>query len=80
MVKRTDKLPDPPIGTLHPKDTMFLREHVGEANDINGDELYVMSVILATREPVVCSATTGKWFTLTWQQIIELAQKAGIDK
>ena len=66
-------------GTVHPPDTMFLREHVGEARDSEGTEKYLMAVSLGDKTPILTSKTTGKIFTVTWHQIMDLAVRAGID-
>ncbi len=64
-------------GTIHPPRTMFLRVHCGEAKA--GKLKYEMATHIAGM-PIVESKQTGKWFTLTWQDIIEQAVRAGIDE
>lgn len=66
------------IGTIHGKKTMFLRMGCGEAED--GKNVYELSTNVAGGHPIVRNKTTGQWFTLSWQQILDLAKKAGIDK
>jgi len=56
---------------------MFLRVHCGEAK--SGKLKYEMSTAIAGM-PIVESKQTGKWFTLSWQAIIDMAVKAGIDE
>jgi len=64
-------------GQIHPPRTMFLRVHCGEAKA--GKLKYEMAAAIAGM-PIVESKQTGKWFTLSWQVIIEMAVKAGIDE
>lgn len=64
-------------GQIHPPRTMFLRVHCGEATA--GKLKYEMATAIAGM-PIVESKQTGKWFTLSWQQIIDMAVKAGIDE
>jgi len=42
--------------------------------------LYELAIQRGDKAPIVRSNTTGKWFTLTWAEIINLAVDAGIDK
>lgn len=60
-----------------PPRTMILRVHCGEAT--SGKLKYEMSTAIAGM-PVVQSKQTGKWFSLSWETIIDLAVKAGIDE
>jgi hypothetical protein len=66
------------IGTLHPKKTLFFRRHIGEAEA--GKLTYEMATNMSESIPIIQSKQTGKWFTLSWQEIIDLAILAGIDK
>ncbi len=65
------------LGKVHPRRTLFLREHVGEA--ANGTLKYELAT-LPGRSPYVRSKKTGKCFTLSWHDILTLAVQAGIDK
>jgi hypothetical protein len=65
------------VGTIMPPRTMLLRVHCGEAEC--GKLKYRLYTNIAG-SPIVHSAQTGKWFTLSWQTIIDLAVKAGIDE
>ena len=62
---------------IHPPKTMFLRIDAGEAEC--GKLKYEMSNS-AAGQPIIRSHKTGKWFSLTWQDIIEMAIEKGIDK
>ena len=64
------------IGEILPPRTMMLRIHVGEA--VIGKLKYEMSTAMAGM-PIIRSNKTGKLFTLSWQTILELAVKAGVD-
>lgn len=66
-------------GKIHPKKTMFLRVEVGTATDKNKNT-YVLSTNAKDNCPIVCCTKTGKWFTLSWKDIVNLARDAGIDK
>jgi hypothetical protein len=66
-------------GKIHDSKTMFLRMHVGEATDNETGIEYEMSTDLASGQPIIHSKKTGKWWSCGWQDLIELAVKAGID-
>lgn len=66
----------PKRGKVHPKKTLFLRELVAEAE--LGEGKYEMLTSMA-RAPMIMSKQTGKYFTLSWQDILELAIEGGID-
>jgi hypothetical protein len=65
-------------GKLYPKETMFFRQHVGEAKSDN--LAYEMSFNVSGNAPIVHSKQTGQWWTISWQELLELAVVAGIDK
>lgn len=65
-------------GKIHDKRTMFLRIAAGDATADNGTK-YELSVSASNNAPIVKSDKTGRWFTLSWQDILELAVEAGID-
>jgi len=65
------------IGRIYPKKTMFLRQHVGDAK--SGKTGYEMSFNIGGSHPIIRSNQTGKWWTVSWQELIELAIKKGID-
>lgn len=65
-------------GKILPKDTMLMRLHTGTATQ-GPAQSYDMSVNVGNNCPIVESKQTGKWFTLSWADIISMAQKAGID-
>ena len=64
------------VGTVHPSRTMFLRTHIGEAE--NGKLKYELATG-TNGQPIVHSLQSDKWFTLTWKDVLGLAVKAGID-
>lgn len=65
------------VGQILGADSMILRVHIGEAQA--GKRKYEMSTGV-NGAPIILSKTTGKWFCLSWQMIIDLAVKAGIDE
>ncbi len=67
-------------GKIHESKSLFLKESVGTATDPETNIKYEMTTICATREPLVCSKKTGKYFVLAWADILHLAIEAGIDK
>ena len=64
------------IGKVYPAKSMFFRTHVGTADD--GERKFEMATSM-NGAPILQSAKTGKWFLLSWEDIISLADKAGID-
>ncbi len=66
-------------GKIHPPRTMFFRNAVGEMNDDEGNK-YECTTNVAGEHPIIHSKQTGKWFILTWADIVKLAIEAGIDK
>lgn len=66
------------LGTIKPKGTLILREQVGEAEAENGNS-YELTTSVSSGQPIVRSQKTGKWFLLSWQEIIDLAVEAGVD-
>ena len=65
-------------GTLHPKKTLFLSMETGVA-EANGVK-YELTINMGNNTPIVSSSKTGKYFTLSWQDIINLAIDRGINK
>lgn len=69
-----------PVGTVHPKGTLFLQLGSGTASDpITHEETYHFGVDAATLTPILRSSKTGKVFTLSWREIVTLAEAAGVD-
>ena len=66
-------------GEIYPPRTMFLRDTVGEINDDEGNK-YECTTNVGGLNPIIHSEQTGKWFTLSWTDIVGLAIRAGIDK
>lgn len=65
------------VGKVHPAKTMFLRVNAGTAK--SDGVTYELTTSLAG-SPIVNSSKTGKYFTLSWEDICNLAIEAGIDK
>jgi len=57
----------------------MLRMAVGTAKDAEGLE-YEMTTAVAGGYPIIRSLKTGRWFTLSWIDILELAIERGIDE
>jgi hypothetical protein len=70
------KEPPGAIGEMIPKGKMLIRKYVGTATD--GEYLYDLDASLQS-EPMIKSKLTGKTFVLRWEDMIKLAQDAGID-
>lgn len=66
------------IGTIHAEETLFLRVNVGVAKD--GDLAYEMTIHAGTSAPIILSKQTGKWWTIEWKDLIDLARHEGIDE
>ena len=66
------------VGKIYPSKTLFLRENVGTAAE--GKLKYEMTTIIGSNTPLIHSEQTGKWFSLTWPDILNLARAAGIDR
>lgn len=65
------------IGKIFPKESLFLRLDCGKAsNPETGD--FELSMNVGGNLPLVRSKKTGKWFSLGWQDIINLAIHRGI--
>jgi uncharacterized protein YfaA (DUF2138 family) len=68
------------IGKVYPKDHLFLTKHVGTADGTDDKPVYELKVGGTSLAPMLTSTKTGKTFALSWDDIIALARKAGIDK
>ena len=75
--KKTPALKQPKIGTIYPKESLFLRIHAGEAKQ--GSNIYNLTTSPGGC-PMVCSRQTGKYFALSWANVLDLAIAAGIDQ
>lgn len=64
---------------LYPKDRLFLREAAGEATSADGT-VYELTTLVGSGTPLVRSGKTGKFFALTWADLIAMAVEAGIDE
>ena len=66
-------------GELYDKDTLFLRVTVGTATSETGIE-YEMTIHGGNSAPMIRSSETGKYYILSWEDILDLAIKKGIDE
>ncbi|EGY52028.1 hypothetical protein [Neisseria shayeganii] len=64
-------------GRILPAGNWFLRAMVGKG-DIGGMKYQMLITI--NSEPIIESEATGKRFLLDWEDIVRLAQAAGIDE
>ena len=67
-----------PAGKIHPPRTLLLRQHVGTATAGRLCNYEMATALNGT--PIIKSLQTGKWYTLPWESIINLAVEAGIDQ
>ena len=77
--KKCVEISVPIMGNVYEKDTLFFRQDVGKAEGGNGTH-YEMSLNMGGLNPIIHSVKTGKWFTLSWQAIIDAAIAAGINE
>lgn len=64
-------------GKVYDKNSLFMCIEVGEAK---GGELEYEIFTNMNQSPLIKSKQTGKYFSLSWQDLIEMAQGAGIDQ
>lgn len=67
-----------PKGKLYPPKTMFLRNDVGNA-EADGI-IYEMTTDFGSSIPLIHSSKTGNHFSLSWENIIDLAIERGINE
>jgi hypothetical protein len=67
-------------GTLHRPGSLMLRNHVGSAENPETGVKYVTSTNFGDWRPIIHSEKTGVSFSLSWQDLINIAVAAGIDK
>jgi hypothetical protein len=65
------------FGTIRPKSTLFLRMSCGKAENPETGE-FELSTNVGGGNPIVLSKKTGKWFTMSWEDMINLAIARGI--
>lgn len=66
------------LGTIHEKGTMFFRKAAGTV-EREGVVEYEVTTAIGSGCPIVRSSKTGKWYTLQWDEIVQMAVDAGID-
>jgi hypothetical protein len=67
-----------PIGTLFPKGAVLRFEDTGFAKDELVD--WALGLSLGSRAPTIYCRKTQRYYMLSWQEICELAQAAGLGK
>ena len=65
-------------GEIYPSGSLLLRDAVGSVGDNEGNKYELCT--LMNRGPLVQSKQTGKYFSLSWEDIVRLAVEAGIDE
>lgn len=65
------------VGTIHNKDSLFLRIDGGTADSPQTGK-FELAVNMGSSTPIIRSERTGKWFSLSWEDIIRLGIDAGI--
>ncbi len=67
------------FGDLKPAKTLVFRQDCGTAR--GEDEIvYELSINMVCKTPIVRSQKTGRWFFLSWKDIVRLAVKAGVNE
>ena len=66
-------------GTIFPESSMFLRKAVGTAES-QGGQKYELTTSVPRGSPIVRSEKTGKYWTISWDELITLARTSGIDR
>jgi hypothetical protein len=81
VTKKKAEMPisiEPALGKLHGPMTMFMQMHAGEASDTNGTK-YLLGTCVGTGAMIVSNTKTNKKFSVSWEGLIALAKKEGID-
>lgn len=65
------------LGQLFSKKSMFLRTNCGTAKATDGTVYELTQSVNGS--PLVMNKTTGKYWSISWQELIDLAKAAGID-
>lgn len=78
IIARLSTEPPEPCGKLYPAKSMFLRVSVGTANGDDGSEYELSSV--GPHLPMVRSKKSGRFFSLSWDDVVALAMRAGVDE
>lgn len=67
------------IGTLHDNTALFLRQDVGSA-EVEGHGKFELTTNVGGSTPIIRCEATGKWWTITWKDLVGLAIDAGVAK
>lgn len=70
----------PILSAVFDKDTLFMRVDAGKAINPKTGVEYELAVNVGGSLPIVRSGKTKKWFTVTWQAMVDAAIEAGIDE
>jgi len=68
------------IGEIHEKDSLFMRVDMGSATaTMESGEVFNLELSTGLNgSPLIRCAETGKWFSITWREILDLAYHRGI--
>lgn len=64
-------------GTIHPSGSLLLRSSRGDAEAVDGRK-YEFSTTLHG-QPCIRSEKSGKYFVVSWEELLQMAIDAGID-
>ena len=76
----TETAEEKTFGIVTSKQTLFLRQHVGTANDDEQSIEYEMSTNVGNGQPIIRSSKSGRFWTVGWQELVRAAVAAGIDE
>lgn len=65
------------VGKVYPKGTLFLSIEAGSA--ANGERSYELLTSGSSGVPMIESNQTGKTWSISWNELLDLAIAAGID-
>jgi len=65
------------MGIIHPKDTLFFRQSVGEAS--RDGKKYELDLTVSGF-PLIHSVQSGKWYSVSWEALIDQAISEGLDE
>ena len=74
------KQSDNKIGNLHPPGTLFFRISAGEAGPTEDGTTYELSTNVGGGHPIIGNNKTGRYWSITWQQLLQLARENGLDE
>lgn len=67
-------------GRIIPQDEYVFRELVDAVKSPEGIRLYELATRVEDGSPLIYSIATKQWYGLSWNEIIDMAVAAGLDK